>query len=129
MIMTKEDIIKEYREAAVPSKQITILADLNMCSKQEIADILIEGGCDVPDWYTKDKAPKKAPEKKEEKAVAKEKSGVVYDGKGNVTIPMEEWLQVLRDRLHLEHIMSQGSDAVGILIAVDAVRTVREVKA
>ena len=129
MIMTKEDIIKEFREAAVPSKQIAILADLNLCSKQEIADILIEGGCDVPGWYTKEKASKKAPEKKEEKTVAKDKSGVTYDGKGNVTVPMDEWLEILRDRLHLEHIMSQGSDAVGILIAVDAVRNVREVKA
>ena len=128
MMMSKEDIIKEFREAAVPTKQIAILADLNLCSKQEIADILIDGGCDVPGWYTKDKAPKKAPEKKEEKTVAKDQSGVTYDGKGNVTVPMEEWLQALRDRLHLEHIMSQGTDAVNILIAVDVVRRTREAK-
>lgn len=131
MVMTNEDIIKEFREAAVPTKQIAILADQNLCSKQEIADILIAGGCEnVPKWYTKDKAPEKAPEKKEEKAVKQEKEKsdpIIFDERGNVIVPLEEWTNIVCMRLELEHILTK-ENAVDILIAVNAVKEIRRAR-
>ena len=69
MVMTKADIIAEYNQSKDHRKQITILADQNLVSEQEIADILAAGGCKVPSYKyrktpgsTKDRAPrKKAP--------------------------------------------------------------------
>ena len=55
MQMSNIDIAKEYRTAASPRKQIGILAELNDCSKQEIADILIAQGETVPKYYQKHK--------------------------------------------------------------------------
>ena len=44
MQMTKEEIIKNYKEAKAPSKQIGILAQLNCCDTAEIREILKEAG-------------------------------------------------------------------------------------
>ena len=44
MQMTKEEIIKNYKEAKAPSKQISILAQLNCCDAAEIREILKEAG-------------------------------------------------------------------------------------
>ena len=60
--MTKEEICRDYRLAANKREQIKVLADLNACTKQQIADILIEGGQEVPKWYQKKEEPQK-PEK------------------------------------------------------------------
>ncbi len=51
MTMTNEDIIREYREAKTPLKQIGILADENMCSRGKIVEILREAGMDLPAVY------------------------------------------------------------------------------
>ena len=51
MIMTNEEIIREYREAKKPLKQIGILADENQCSKKEIVGILTEAGLEVPPQF------------------------------------------------------------------------------
>ena len=66
MVMTKADIIAEYNQSKDHRKQITILADQNLVSEQEIADILAAGGCKVPSYKyrktpgsTKDRAPRK----------------------------------------------------------------------
>ena len=66
MVMTKADIIAEYNQSKDHRKQITILADQNLVSEQEIADILTAGGCKVPSYKyrktpgsTKDRAPRK----------------------------------------------------------------------
>lgn len=48
MVMTKADIIQEYKQAKNRRNQITILADQNLVSEQEIVDILVAGGCEVP---------------------------------------------------------------------------------
>jgi len=53
MYMSATDIAKEYRTAKSPRAQIGILADLNGCTKQEIADILIAQGETVPKYYQK----------------------------------------------------------------------------
>ncbi len=48
MTMTDEEICRDYRTAKTPTKQIGILADLNGCTKAEIKEILIAGGCELP---------------------------------------------------------------------------------
>ena len=60
MTMTDEEICRDYRAAAAPMKQIGILADLNQCSKEQIKQILVKGGCELP-GNMRPKA-KKAPE-------------------------------------------------------------------
>jgi len=47
MEMTKEEIIRDYRQARYKGKQVGILADLNSCRKSEIVAILREGGVPV----------------------------------------------------------------------------------
>lgn len=59
MQMSNIDIAKEYRTAKSPRAQIGVLAELNDCSKQEIADILISQGEAVPKYYHK--PPKEPP--------------------------------------------------------------------
>lgn len=49
MEMTKTEIIREYKMANSKTKQIGILAELNLCTKKEIREILREGGLDVPE--------------------------------------------------------------------------------
>ena len=51
MIMTSEEIIREYRQAKTPLKQIGILADQNSCSKQVIVEIQKRGGCTLPQQF------------------------------------------------------------------------------
>jgi len=46
--MTKEEIIRDYMAAKTPSKQITILAELNDCKRADIIEILREAGCKLP---------------------------------------------------------------------------------
>lgn len=46
MEMTNEEIVRSYRQALDPRKQITILAELNLCSRSRIIEILIDGGVD-----------------------------------------------------------------------------------
>ena len=46
MQMTNEEILKSYNEAKHKGQQIGILADLNVCPKEVIIDILVEGGVD-----------------------------------------------------------------------------------
>lgn len=57
MIMTNEEILREYRQARYPMKQIGILADENQCSRREIADLLLAAGAEVPGQYMKKKLP------------------------------------------------------------------------
>ena len=51
--MSEEEICREFRLAASKTKQLQILADENVCTKKEIAEILIRNGEEgVPKWYT-----------------------------------------------------------------------------
>lgn len=52
MVMSKADIVREYKQAKQPLKQIGILADENSCTKQEIAEILREAGAKLPQQFT-----------------------------------------------------------------------------
>lgn len=42
--MSEGEIVASYRQAAKPAAQITVLADLNACSKERIEEILREAG-------------------------------------------------------------------------------------
>ena len=44
--MTVGEIVRSYREAKNKAAQVQILADLNMCSKEAIRRVLVEGGLD-----------------------------------------------------------------------------------
>lgn len=57
MTMTKEEIVRDYKAAKTPAKQIAVLADLNVCSRKEIVEILREAGCELPAYYHKKKQP------------------------------------------------------------------------
>ena len=46
MTMTKEDILKDFREAKDKRAQVKILADLNLCKPEDIIAILKEAGED-----------------------------------------------------------------------------------
>jgi hypothetical protein len=46
--MSKGEIVVSYRQAAKPAAQITVLADLNACSKERIEEILREAGEPLP---------------------------------------------------------------------------------
>lgn len=70
------EIVRDYKEAKDPFKQVGILADLNQVSKKEMALLLAAQGCEVDGWYLainnakrkKPEAPKPAPKKTGEKA-------------------------------------------------------------
>ena len=51
MMMTDAEIIREYREAKTPLKQIGILADENQCSRGKIVEILRAAGMELPAVY------------------------------------------------------------------------------
>ena len=46
--MTDEEIVREYKAAKSPLKQVGILAQLNNCSKESIKEILVAAGCELP---------------------------------------------------------------------------------
>lgn len=46
--MSESEIVASYRQAAKPVAQITVLADLNACSKERIEEILREAGEPLP---------------------------------------------------------------------------------
>lgn len=70
MTMTNEEICRDYHMAKTKQKQIGILAELNLCDKDTIKRILIDGGEKLPgtmaapgqkrEWKS---APKQKPEK------------------------------------------------------------------
>ena len=48
MTMTAEEIVREYKQAKYPEKQIRILADQNSCGQSNIRAILEQAGCELP---------------------------------------------------------------------------------
>ena len=53
--MSKSEIVASYRQAAKPAAQITVLADLNACSKDRIEEILREAGEPLPKKHGRQK--------------------------------------------------------------------------
>lgn len=70
MVMTNDEIVADYRAAKNRIKQIGILAEQNLCSKQKICEVLEECGEKIPgNFRTKPMAKAVAPDepKKEPK--------------------------------------------------------------
>lgn len=59
MVMTANEILRDYRAAKSPMKQIAILADVNCCEKRDIVNILLEMGEKVPGNFLPGKREKK----------------------------------------------------------------------
>lgn len=59
MVMTNEEICRDYRQAKQKQKQIGILAELNQCDKITIVSILKAGGEQLPGNYYNKPQPKK----------------------------------------------------------------------
>lgn len=57
--MTESEIVRNYREAKNKREQVTILADLNGCEKEEIIEILLRNGVDQKELPRKRKSSKK----------------------------------------------------------------------
>lgn len=53
MIMTKDEIVADYKQAKQPMKQIGILAELNGVKRDKIVEILREAGVELPGNYNK----------------------------------------------------------------------------
>ena len=67
MQMTDNEIVRSYQHAANRTKQISILAELNACSKAEIRDILEKNGEEVPHYGNRYTGKVKPETKKEPK--------------------------------------------------------------
>lgn len=65
MQMTESEICASYRQAKNKNEQVRILADLNLCNKQEIVDILSQNGyiTGTPAAKAADKLPEEKPQK------------------------------------------------------------------
>lgn len=57
--MSEGEIVASYRQAAKPAAQITVLADLNVCSKERIEEILREAGEPLPKKHGRQKRTEK----------------------------------------------------------------------
>lgn len=55
MQMTDSEIVRDYNSSRKKTLQIGILADLNLCSKKQIVDILSAAGAELPKKYQKNK--------------------------------------------------------------------------
>lgn len=63
MVMTNDEIVMEYKQAKNHFKQISILADQNLCRPKDIVQVLLDADCEVPKQYLpKSKAPIEVPE-------------------------------------------------------------------
>ena len=49
MVMTDSEILRDYNEAKNKSKHVGVLADLNGCSRKEMAAYLTQLGAEVPE--------------------------------------------------------------------------------
>lgn len=70
MIWSTEEIVRSYRMAADPKKQIKVLAELNACSVEGIRQVLVGEGV-LPRETEIPEEPKKAAKKRFDEAVAK----------------------------------------------------------
>ena len=48
LLWTDEEIVRSYKEARDPKRQINVLADLNECKPQQIRDVLKRAGLKLP---------------------------------------------------------------------------------
>ena len=70
MQYTDQGIVRSYNEAKQRNKQISILAELNCCTRQDIIKILENNNIVMPAYYKKD-----IPKPESEKKTSKKQSG------------------------------------------------------
>ena len=106
MVMTKADIIQEYKQAKNRRNQITILADQNLISEQEIVDILVAGGCEVPAYKYRKKpnntfssAPSKGVKGVKKETVAESETVTIKRTEATRMITEKAALDTIRDFL------------------------------
>lgn len=99
MVMTKADIIQEYKQAKNRRNQITILADQNLISEQEIVDILVAGGCEVPAYKYR-----KKPNNTFSSAPSKGVKGATVAESETVTIKRTEATRMITEKAALDTI-------------------------
>ena len=98
MHMSNEDIVKEYREAKDKKEQIKILADLNVCDKQEIIKVLINDGHINPALFvTTPRIPTSTFPKKNVKKKAKEME--VAPVQPEILIPVAAVPEIVKEAL------------------------------
>lgn len=85
--MTPEEIRRSFNEAAKKGEQITILAELNLCSKDEIKEVLLEQGVPETEIPKQGRRRKEAGEKKEG---SKKKVDVPPEVRTAVVLRMEQ---------------------------------------
>ena len=89
MMMTNEEIVREFRQAKFPPKQISIIADQNQCTRREIAEILLAAGENVPRQFLP-RQPKPEPEPEPSLPPAPEGAGEYQDENEKEEKSMEE---------------------------------------
>ena len=92
--MTVEEIVRSYREVLDKKHQLEVLADLNVCSKEVIKQVLIEGGVKPQEL------PRQRKKTESAKAVAAEVKAYEADRKSAL---VQEALSVLRTKLGKEY--------------------------
>lgn len=93
MEMSAEEIVRSYREALDKKHQIEVLADLNICRKEDIVEVLKENGV----------KPQELPRKSKKKAVAMVAADVrAYEAEGKKAL-VKEALETLCGRLQKEY--------------------------
>jgi hypothetical protein len=65
MQMINSEIVRSYKEAKDKAKQITILADLNACTEEQIKIVLKAAGIDGRSWAGRQNGAKNSRQKKE----------------------------------------------------------------
>ncbi|MCM1256491.1 MAG: hypothetical protein NC307_01400 [Roseburia sp.] len=65
MNMTSNEIVRQYKEGKNQREQIKILADMNLCEKEEIEKILLDNGCRIPGQNPKKKIQNESAEPEE----------------------------------------------------------------
>ena len=93
--MTTEEIVRSYREALDKRHQIEVLADLNVCSKDVIRRVLIDGG-------VKHQELPRQPKKKSPMVAAIRAEIKAHEEEGKKAI-MREALAGMRERLQKEY--------------------------
>lgn len=97
MEMTNHEIVQMYKNSADKKKQITILAEMNLCTPEAIRDELVKGGVDP---RTLPRKRRKPGEKQAEEATAVPETAPTTDAAPQVT-EQAPVVQIQRDDVPL----------------------------
>lgn len=95
MQMTDSEIVRDYREAKNKREQVTILADLNRCEKEEIIDILLKNGVDQRELPRKRKPKSKPEEEKRAQSAADTVASILAQRVMQIDKSLQEYYAVI----------------------------------